>query len=179
VVHLIPTQCSLAFVVGVYKPRIYLARWFLDHLTPRELEQVLAHELAHIQRQDNLIALASTFFVGATFFLPSSWWAFRSLLHERELAADEVAIRLTGKPAALARALVKVVNPAYIDSPLPGFLQVDTVKQRVHNLIRLHQSSASLPASRLEKLGLLSLVILGPAPLAWLVFELPHLLHLP
>lgn len=179
VVHILPTQRSMAFAVGIRQPRIYLAQWFLDHLTTVELEQVLAHELAHIQRQDNLIALSSTFFLGATFFLPTSWWAFRHLLRERELAADELAVRLTGKPIALARALVKVVNPEYALSPIPGLLQVNTIEQRIQNLVRLHQSPSIQAITQLEKIGLISLITLVPLPLAWLLFDLPHLLHLP
>jgi bla regulator protein blaR1 len=177
-VMILPTQRALAFVVGIRQPRIYLAEWFLEQLTPVELEQVLAHELAHIQRQDNLIALINTFFWGATAFLPSSWWAFRHILRERELAADEIVIRLTGKPAALARALVKVVAPENY-APLPGFLQVAMLEQRIQNLVRLHRFPEPITGDSQEKLWLVSLLFLGPLPLAWLVFNLPHILHLP
>lgn len=179
VIHILPTQYSIAFTVGIGWSRIYLGQWFLTHLTMVELEQVLAHELAHIQRQDNLIALFSTFFLGATFFLPTSWWAFRQLLWEREFAADELAVSLTGKPVALARALVKVVNPEYVPAPILGLLHLDTVEQRVQNLLRLHHSPGTYAVRRLEKIGLISLITLIPFPLAWLVFDLPHLLHLP
>jgi Zn-dependent protease with chaperone function len=179
IVHILPTQRAVAFVAGIQKPSIYLAQWFLDQLTPLELEQVLAHELAHIQRRDNLIALFHTLFFGATVFLPSSWWAFRHLLQERELAADELAVRLTGKPAALARALVKVVTPEYALTVVPGFLQLATIEQRVQNLVRLHQLPTTAIDAGFEKVWLVGLIVFGHLPLAWLVFDLPHLLHLP
>ncbi len=178
-VKILPTQRALAFVVGIRQPKVYVSQWFLDHLTQVELEQVLAHELAHIHRRDNLIALVSTFFLGATFFLPSSWWGFRHLLRERELAADEIAVSLTGKPAALARALVKVVDPEYSQVPIPGFLHRDTLEQRIKNLVRLHQAPSHCSNTRREHMGLVGLILLGPLPLGWLVFDLPHLLNLP
>ncbi len=178
VIYILPTQTSLAFVVGLYRPRIYLAQWFLDQLTPIELAQVLAHELAHIRRRDNLLALISTIFWGATLFLPSSWWAFSRLLSEREFAADELAVNLTGKPAALARALVKVVAPNCPHLPITGFFQAGTLEQRVENLIRIHQEHRVVD-SKPEYIGLITLTLLIPLPIAWLIFDLPHLLRLP
>jgi Zn-dependent protease with chaperone function len=148
-----------------------------------ELEQVLAHELAHVSRSDNLIALVSTAFLGATAFLPSSWSAFRYLLRERELATDELAIAVTGKPIALARGLLKVVAPISPPSPPPiaaaGLLEAAMVEERVENLVRLHKNGSKPIKLFGEKTYLLGLTVLTPLLLAWLVLELPHLLNLP
>ncbi|WP_218082806.1 M56 family metallopeptidase [Anthocerotibacter panamensis] len=185
-VLVIPAERPLAFVLGIGEAEVCLSQGLLDTLDPVELEQVIAHELAHIQRRDNLIALVSTFFLGVTAFLPSSWWAFSHLLRERELAADELAVSVTGKPVALARALLKVAvpdHPAF--SPAAGLIQPDTIDMRVKNLVRLHhlkqEAARPHPLSKggREKLWLLGLTLLGPFPVGWLIFALPHLLHLP
>ncbi len=170
----------IALTIGIARPRIYISQWFHDHLDEVELEQVLAHELAHVSRGDNLIALVSTAFLGATAFLPSSWSAVRHLLRERELATDELAISITGKPIALARGLLKVVAPM---SPPPiaaaGLLEPAMVEERVENLVRLHKNGPKRIKLFGEKTYLLGLTVLGPFILAWLVLELPHLLNLP
>ncbi len=173
----------IALTIGITKPRIYISQWFNDHLDEVELEQVLAHELAHVSRSDNLIVLVSTAFLGATAFLPSSWSALRYLLRERELATDELAIAVTGKPIALARGLLKVVAPTSSFSPPPiaaaGLLETTMVKERVENLVRLHKSGSQPIKLFGEKIYLLGLTVLGPFFLAWLVLELPHLLNFP
>ncbi|WP_287128559.1 M56 family metallopeptidase [Candidatus Cyanaurora vandensis] len=180
-VLVIPTQQPVAFALGIQKARIYLSPGLLEILDAVELEQVIAHELAHIQRRDNLIALVSVFFLGATAYLPSSWWAFGYLLRERELAADELAVSVTDKPVALARALLKVAVPGHpAFSPAAGLIQPDTVDLRVKNLVRLHYlKPRPQRKGNQEKLWLLALTLLSPLPVGWLIFELPHLLHLP
>jgi Zn-dependent protease with chaperone function len=171
----------IALTIGIIKPRIYISQWFHSHLDEVELEQVLAHELAHVSRGDNLIALVSTAFLGATAFLPSSWSAFRYLLRERELATDELAIAITGKPIALARGLLKVVATPLSPSPIAaaGLLETAMVEERVENLVRLHKDGVKPIKLFGEKTYLLGLTILTPFLLAWLVLELPHLLNLP
>ena len=135
--YMLQVDHPIALTIGITRPRIYISQWFHSHLDEVELEQVLAHELAHVSRSDNLIALVSTAFLGATAFLPSSWSAFRYLLRERELATDELAIAVTDKPIALARCLLKVVDPM---SPPPiaaaGLLEAAMVEERVENLVR-------------------------------------------
>jgi Zn-dependent protease with chaperone function len=186
--HRLQVDHPIALTIGITNPRIYVSQWFHDHLDEVELEQVLAHELAHVSRSDNLIALASTAFLGATAFLPSSWSAFHYLLRERELATDELAIAVTGKPMALARGLLKVVAPT---SPLSipftppppiaaaGLLEASMVEERVENLVRLRKNGPKPIKLFGEKIYLLGLTVLSPFFLAWLVLELPHLLNLP
>lgn len=180
--HSLQLEHPIALTIGITRPRIYVSQWFHDHLEEVEVEQVLAHELAHISRSDNLIALVATAFLGATAFLPSSWSAVRSLLRERELATDELAIAVTGKPMALARGLLKVVAPTSIlSTPIAaaGLLETAMVEERVENLVRLRKNGPKPIKLFGEKIYLLGLTILGPFFLAWLVLELPHLLNLP
>jgi Zn-dependent protease with chaperone function len=179
--HGLQVEHPIALTIGITKPRIYISQWFNDHLDEVELEQVLAHELAHVSRGDNLIALVSTAFLGATAFLPSSWSAFRHLLREREMATDELAIAVTGKPIALARGLLKVVAAPSSPPPIAaaGLLEAAMVEERVENLVRLHKNGPKPIKLFGEKTYLLGLTILAPSLLAWLVLELPHLLNLP
>lgn len=80
----------------------------LAHLDQRELESVLAHELGHVARRDYHVVWLATVLRDAFFYLPTSWAAYHLLEHEKELACDELAVRATRRPMALASALGKV-----------------------------------------------------------------------
>jgi Zn-dependent protease with chaperone function len=108
---LCPLDRPLALASGLWRPRILLSTWTLDHLDRRELEAVLAHELGHIARRDYLAVWLSTVLRDAFCYLPTSWAAHRQLSTEKELACDDLAVRVTGRPLALASALAKVWQP--------------------------------------------------------------------
>src|SRR4051794_26934990 len=104
----------------------------LRTLEPAELEAVVAHELAHIQNRDALVMTVAGFLslVAALVarFMPNIGhfavravalvaglvaWALsvvllRSLSRHREYAADRTAALVTGRPSALASALLKL-----------------------------------------------------------------------
>ncbi|APW62259.1 M56 family metallopeptidase [Paludisphaera borealis] len=90
---------------GVFRPVVLLpARW-LAMARPEALDAVLAHELAHARRFDHLVNLAQRILEVLLFFHPGVHWLSRSLRRQSEHCADALAVRLTGDPLALARAL--------------------------------------------------------------------------
>lgn len=99
-----------AMAVGIRRPVLLLDEGFVATLDDAEVEGVIAHELAHMARRDNLIALLFGLARDLTFFIPGGNWAVRRLLVERELAADQAAIARTNRPGALAAGLVKVLD---------------------------------------------------------------------
>jgi beta-lactamase regulating signal transducer with metallopeptidase domain len=99
-----------AAVLGVRDPVLLLDARMLVRLDDAELEGVLAHELAHVARRDNLVAWAVAIVRDVAFFVPGAGWAVRALHREREAAADDDAVSVTGRPAALASGLLRVVE---------------------------------------------------------------------
>ncbi len=99
-----------AYVAGARRPVVVLGRDLLDQLDDAELEGVLAHELAHVKRRDNLVAIGLGALRDLVFFVPGGGWAVRQLHRERELAADQVAVGVTDRPGALASGLLKVIE---------------------------------------------------------------------
>jgi beta-lactamase regulating signal transducer with metallopeptidase domain len=100
-------DCSL--VIGPWAPSVVLCRADMERLTPEELRGLLAHELAHVRRQDLwtgfLPSLARLLF----FFDPLVWLACREYDLAREAACDAEALRVSGMPlAAYGRLLLKL-----------------------------------------------------------------------
>jgi Zn-dependent protease with chaperone function len=111
-VTVLPSCRGGAVVVGSRRPVVILGRDLLERLDEAELEGVLAHELAHVRRRDNLVATLLGAVRDLTFFVPFGGWAIRQLHRERELAADQVAVGVTRRPGALASGLLKVLEVA-------------------------------------------------------------------
>jgi len=66
-------------VIGVLKPMILVPASLLTDLPPSELESILAHELAHILRQDYLINLLQSVIETLLFYHPAVWWISRQI----------------------------------------------------------------------------------------------------
>ncbi len=109
-VVVVPEAPGGAYVVGTRRPTVVVDARLVASLDRHELEGVLAHELAHVRRRDNIVAAALCSVRDAVFFAPGVGWAVRHLHRERELAADQVAATATGRPAALASGLLKVLE---------------------------------------------------------------------
>jgi Zn-dependent protease with chaperone function len=94
--------------VGLRRPRLLVSAGLLELLDEGELRAAVAHELSHVHRHD---VLASWLLLGLRVlqaFNPVAQVLGRSLAWETELRADADAVRWTGRPAALASALLKV-----------------------------------------------------------------------
>jgi Zn-dependent protease with chaperone function len=95
---------------GVFRPVILLPGRWLATAGPEAIDAVIAHELAHARRSDHLVNLTQRVLEILLFFHPAVHWLSRSLRRQGELCADALAIRLTGDPLALARALESVAR---------------------------------------------------------------------
>ena len=77
------------FVLGVFRPRVYLP----FGLTDRELPHVLAHEQAHIARRDHLAKPVGFLLLAVYWFNPLMWVAYTLLCRDIELACDERVVK--------------------------------------------------------------------------------------
>lgn len=103
-----------AYVAGLRHPYFVISKSLLAQLDTDELHAVVAHELAHISRHDVATALIVGIIKDMLFFIPGRAWADTALHRERERAADERAVSLTGKPAALASSMLKAAEQPHI-----------------------------------------------------------------
>lgn|GEM_PF-2480593 len=109
-----------AFTVGLHRPVVVVDPDLVARLDERELEGLLAHELAHVARGDSALGFVVGVFRDLTFFLPPVHVARRWLQREQEESADELAAVCTGRPAALASGILKVWDRTRLRDALPG-----------------------------------------------------------
>ena len=104
-------------VFGIRKPVLLLPEGITDRLTPAQLEAVLAHELCHVRRRDNLTAAIHMVVEVVFWFHPLVWWIRTHLVAERERACDEEVVRTAEDPQVYAEGILNVCK-FYLESPL-------------------------------------------------------------
>ena len=89
-------------------------------MSSTEVEAVVAHELSHLKNNDSqekgFARLAKLAFA----FDPILHLVEAAVHRERELLADQSSVKYTGKPLALASALLKVHSAYHAHLPEPG-----------------------------------------------------------
>ena len=104
-------------VLGVFRPVLLLPDGIGDRLAPAELQAILAHELCHVRRRDNLATLMHMVVEAVFWFHPLVWWLGARLMDERERACDEEVLRMGSEAEAYAEGILKVCE-LYLRSPL-------------------------------------------------------------
>jgi len=97
-------------VAGWIRPVVLLPVSALSGLTAAQLEAVIAHELAHIQRYDAFVNLFQVGVETLLFYHPAVWWLGKRVRVEREHCCDDVAVALCGSPVAYAHALTRMAE---------------------------------------------------------------------
>jgi beta-lactamase regulating signal transducer with metallopeptidase domain len=103
-------QGSDAGVLGIWNPILVFPELMPRHLAPDEVKAVLAHELIHIERKDNLWNNLQMVLCCILWFYPVIWILDRRLTAEREHSCDERVIDLLRNPAAYASSLIKMAR---------------------------------------------------------------------
>ncbi len=108
---------KVPMVVGFLKPMVLVPASSLTSLSAHELEAILAHELAHLRRYDDVVNFFQTVIESAFFYHPCAWWMSAVVRTERENCCDDIAVGVVGSPKPLATALlqleqIRVAQPA-------------------------------------------------------------------
>lgn len=125
-------QSPLTF--GTIKPVILLPAALIFHLSPAQLEAIIAHELAHVKRNDYLSNLLLSGLEILFFFHPCYWWMSQTVKELRENAADDLALKAGIQPKVLATSLAEVLN--FAKQNLPE-LALAASKKRNPTLLRI------------------------------------------
>ena len=153
-------------VFGIVKPVLLVPEGIADRLTEPQLNAVIAHEMCHIRRRDNLSAAFHMVVEAVFWFHPLVWWIRAHLLEERERACDEAVLQSGNEAQAYAEGILNVCK-LYLESPLAcvsGVTGADLKKRVVRIVTR--QVARKLDFSRKVLLSVAALSAVA-APVAF------------
>ena len=123
-------------IFGIVRPVLLWPRAISERLTDDQMEAVLAHELCHLRRRDNLAALLHLVVQTAFWFHPLVWWIGAQLITERERACDEEVIRRGSEPETYAESILKTCQ-FFVESPIACVSGVtgSDLKKRIEDIM--------------------------------------------
>ena len=149
-------------IFGIYRPVLIWPEGISQHLEGRHIEAILAHEVCHVRRRDNLTAVLHMLVEAIFWFHPLVWWLGARLEEERERACDEEVVRLGGEPQIYAESILKVVE-FYLASPVPCAAGVTggELKKRIESILRLDfpRNLSYMQRALLALTGILALAV--------------------
>ena len=126
-------------VFGILRPVLLWPREIDLRLDDAQVRAVLAHELAHVHRRDNLTAAMHMVVEAVFWFHPVVWWIGARLVDERERACDEYVVRRGNDPGVYAESILKTCQ-FFVESPLtcaPG-VTGSNLKKRIERIMSNH-----------------------------------------
>jgi bla regulator protein blaR1 len=94
-------------IFGILRPVLLWPATISEHLQDSHLRAILAHEVSHVRRRDNLAAAMHMAVEAIFWFHPMVWWLGARLVEERELACDEEVLQLGNPPSIYAESILK------------------------------------------------------------------------
>ena len=101
-------KINVPVVIGYVKPVILIPVGILTGLPEKQVEAIIAHELAHIYRNDYLINIIQSMAEIILFYNPAAWWISRKIRIERENSCDDIAVSICGDTLTFAKALANL-----------------------------------------------------------------------
>jgi beta-lactamase regulating signal transducer with metallopeptidase domain len=101
---------SNAAVLGLRHPYIAFPARLLNIVSADELDQILLHEYAHVQRRDDWTRLAHALLDATLWMHPAARWISAELNLEREVACDDWVVSKTRAAVAYAGCLSRVAE---------------------------------------------------------------------
>jgi TonB family protein len=137
-------------VIGWFRPVILLPAATILNLTTDQLEAILAHEIVHLHRYDDLVNIAQTLIETLLFYHPAVWWLSNRIRLERELCCDDLAVRASSSALCYARALTSLerlrVSPPRLALAATG----SPLEYRIRRILLAHEqnpASARVPGT--------------------------------
>ena len=163
-VSLVSSTASLEpGIFGIFRPVLWLPAGIANRLEDAELEAILAHELCHARRRDNLTAAIHMAVEAIFWFHPLVWWLGARLTEERERACDEEVVRMGGEPQIYAESILKVCE-FYLASPVACAAGVTggELKKRIEGIMTNRFARKLSYGKKLLLASVAFLVIAGP-----------------
>lgn len=122
-----------AFVVGVFKPKIYLP----DKLNEVQRRHILLHEQTHIKRFDHCVKILSFIALCLHWFNPLAWLAFFKSSKDMEMSCDESVIKSLGNDVKqnYSASLLSLSSGRHIIGGTPLTFGEGDTKARIKNVL--------------------------------------------
>jgi len=104
-------------IFGILRPVLVWPHGVSERLGDAHLEAILAHELCHVRRRDNLASAVHILVEAIFWFHPLVWWLGARLVEERERACDEEVLASGGDRQVYAESILKICEFC-VESPL-------------------------------------------------------------
>ncbi len=104
-------------VFGIFRPVLLLPQGILERLPAEQLRAIVAHEMCHVRRRDNLTFALHMIVETLFWFHPAVWWIGARLIEERERACDEAVVQAGGAAQTYAAGILNVCK-FYVESPV-------------------------------------------------------------
>jgi bla regulator protein BlaR1 len=132
---------SLPMVMGVLKPVILIPASLVSGFSQEQLETILAHELAHLKRQDFLLNGLQSVLDVIYFFHPAMWLLSAQIRKERENCCDDLALEVSGNKLLLAKTLVQLQEITYTPKLAMAFGKKSySLLERVQRIVGISSS---------------------------------------
>jgi beta-lactamase regulating signal transducer with metallopeptidase domain/parvulin-like peptidyl-prolyl isomerase len=121
-------------IFGIARPVLIWPEGISARLEDAHLEAILAHELWHVRRRDNLAAAIHMLVEAIFWFYPLVWWLGARLVAERERACDEEVLASGSDRQVYAESILKICEFC-LGSPLAcvsGVTGADLKKRMVY-----------------------------------------------
>jgi uncharacterized protein (TIGR03435 family) len=150
-------------ILGIVRPALVWPVGISQHLTDAHLEAVIAHEVWHVRRRDNLAAAIHMVVEAIFWFHPLVWWLGARLIEERERACDEEVLQLGSPPQVYAESILKTCEFC-VGSPLT-FISGVTGADLKSRIVRIMKEPVALKLDLGKKLLLAvagAMAVAGP-----------------
>jgi len=153
-------------IFGIFRPVLLLPEGIVERLALKQLQAIVAHEMHHVRRRDNLTFAIHMIVQVVFWFHPAVWWTGSRLVEERERACDEAVLEAGSAAEDYAEGILNVCR-FYVESPLECVAGVTgaELKSRIARILTM-RGARKLTLSRKLLLGAAGLLAIA-VPLAF------------
>jgi uncharacterized protein (TIGR03435 family) len=137
-------------IFGIVRSALVWPAGISEHLTDAHLAAIIAHEIWHVRRRDNLAAVIHMIVEAIFWFHPLVWWLGARLIEERERACDEEVLQLGNPPQVYAESILKTCEFS-VGSPLACISGV-TGAELKNRIVRIMREPVALKLDLRKKL---------------------------
>ncbi len=162
---------QVPFILGYFKPVVIVPVGIFTHLPYNQVEAIIAHELAHIKRNDFLVNIVQSIIELLFFYHPAIYLISRHIRDERENSCDDIALQFVDDNKQYIEALASMESLRLtVSYPAVAFVKKKSnLLERVKRILKPNKMKTKLSdrifAGIIIILGLSTIMITGAAAL--------------